>query len=235
MESSGVQSSGVSRGVSGASLTLRAAASALRARVVFGGPVCCVRRALPPDVEDAAAFLAEQCFPAFDGVLGPDADILRHAAPYLTSPRQQSLRREVDAAVAAFRSVTRASAPRVVFGIVDTDSCRKLHVDYIALRMVSTFHGPGTEWAEEAAVDRVALAELAEDPDEANRRIVRDPSLIRRCQPGDWLFMKGEAWPGQSGHGAVHRSPPVEHERKRRLVLVLTLPRSRARASEPHD
>lgn len=64
--------------------------------------------------------------------------------------------------------------------------CPAFHVDRIAVRLVLTLIGPGTEVLEESG---------GEDP------------LVRRVAEGEVLLLKGDCWPGNEGCGAIHRSP----------------------------
>jgi hypothetical protein len=98
---------------------------------------------------------------------------------------------------------------------LDHDACRLFHCDRVGLRLLCTYHGPGTEWLPEDAVDRTALG------GGCNRAICRDPGRIQRLAPGVVGIFKGEAHPGNAGRGIVHRSPPIAREGLRRLVLCL--------------
>ena len=112
----------------------------------------------------------------------------------------------------------RTSTCRVSFGAVRSDQCRKFHVDYLQLRLISTYVGPGTEWVVAGDVRRDALSHPSFDPDQANRSIVRREAGVRRAQAGDVLLMKGRL----GGDGLVHRSPPIEALGLVRVVLVVT-------------
>ena len=109
---------------------------------------------------------------------------------------------------------------QVRFDVVRNDACRKFHQDYIAMRLLVTYVGKGTEWVAEADVDRSFLGRHDMSPSESNALIVPDPAAIRRADAGDVLLLKGAAHPHCAHRGAVHRSPPIEAERGRpRLVL----------------
>jgi len=105
---------------------------------------------------------------------------------------------------------------------VHNDMCRKLHVDRVLARLVTTYLGPGTEWAPNDAVAREFVAASACCPADHNKRVMRDPLALRRAKAGDIVVMKGEAWPGNAGLGAVHRSPKIAEAGGRRLVFVAT-------------
>jgi hypothetical protein len=118
-----------------------------------------------------------------------------------------------------------AGAPRVkvTLASVASDACRRFHADFVPLRMLCTYVGPGTEFVRDRYVRRGAADECL-DIDEANAAIVPDRSHVERCAAGDLLLLKGEAWPGNRGRGAIHRSPPIERERTPRIVMSLDVP-----------
>jgi len=95
------------------------------------------------------------------------------------------------------------------------DECRRFHVDRTQLRLLCTYRGPGTEWLPDDQVDRMAQATGA--PNEA---IVRygEPSQFEPFWAG---ILKGDAFPGNVGHGLVHRSPPVSGTGQTRVLFCL--------------
>jgi hypothetical protein len=121
---------------------------------------------------------------------------------------------------------TRRKHVRARFDVVRGDSCRKFHADYVAIRLLVTYAGPGTEWVEDANADRSFLGRQDLDMQTCNEKIVRDPSAIRRAGTGDVLVLKGAAYPRNETRGAIHRSPPIEHlgRRVERLVLRIDVP-----------
>ncbi|MEM9073142.1 MAG: DUF1826 domain-containing protein [Myxococcota bacterium] len=131
---------------------------------------------------------------------------------------RDQLRRDVPRLVAAWASLTGRMQARVGLALVDSDECRKLHRDYIDLRIVCTYWGPGTWLAPEEVLDRSALGAVFECVNEANRRICSDPSRLVQAGAGDFAFLKGARWKGRS-RGAIHRSPAIEAARARRIVL----------------
>ena len=103
---------------------------------------------------------------------------------------------------------------------VESAMCPRFHVDKLTVRVVSTFWGDGTEYLVEQDVDRRWLGHAAPRVGEEARSALRAGARERRAQAGDVLLLKGEAWPGNAGRGAVHRSPPASAEAPR---LVMTL------------
>jgi hypothetical protein len=137
-------------------------------------------------------------------------DALRHA-----------LRDDVWSLAAAFASVAGSTRIRVVFGPVRGDQCRKFHVDWLRLRLVTTYVGKGTEWIADEDVDRDALLHAPESPAAANAQILRAGGVVRHVRTGDALLMKGARFSSRQ-HAAVHRSPPIEGTGQVRVVLILS-------------
>lgn len=93
--------------------------------------------------------------------------------------------------------------------------CPRFHVDRSYLRLVCTYRGPGTEWLDDAQVDRRAQASGA-----PNETIVRSgmPSRMPTFAVG---LMKGSRYPGCANTGLVHRSPAVDPGDPARVLFCL--------------
>lgn len=87
------------------------------------------------------------------------------------------------------------------------------HVDLLALRLVCTYRGRGTQWLPEAAFDRRGLGRGGND-------CVRDWSALQEIPTGAVAVMKGNRFPGQPGRGLVHRSPPARADLPRVLAVI---------------
>ena len=97
----------------------------------------------------------------------------------------------------------------------ESDDCRRFHVDYTHLRLLCTYRGPGTEWLTNKQVDRFAQSSGA--PNDAIIRFGK-PSQFEPFWVG---ILKGDAYPGNAGHGLVHRSPPIVGSGETRVLLCL--------------
>ena len=84
---------------------------------------------------------------------------------------------------------------------VDSNACRKFHIDAISGRLVCTYRGTGTQYG--------------------ISRNERDPSRIFTVSTGDPILLRGTLWPEKPASGLLHRSPPIEGSGETRLVLVL--------------
>lgn len=105
-----------------------------------------------------------------------------------------------------FAALLRIERVAIRLEVVETDACRRFHADYVAVRLICTYTGPGTQWL--ANDDAAALAPGAEPP----------AATIRSIATGDVALFKGR---DRSDTPIVHRSPPIVGTGARRLVLVI--------------
>jgi Protein of unknown function (DUF1826) len=103
---------------------------------------------------------------------------------------------------------------------VDHAMCPRFHVDRVTFRTVCTYRGAGTEYVAHSQVDRRWLGLAAGSLRDEETGLLRSPHAVRAARPGDLVLLKGEAFPGNQGRGAVHRSPAASAAAPR---LVLTL------------
>lgn len=99
--------------------------------------------------------------------------------------------------------------------------CPRFHVDRVLTRLVCTYHGPGTEWIDSVDVDRQRLGHRAGGVPDEQSGLIRRPDAIARMPTYAVGLLKGEAWPGNEGRGAVHRSPATSAAQARRVLLTL--------------
>jgi hypothetical protein len=87
--------------------------------------------------------------------------------------------------------------------VVDTDKCRKFHVDRVRCRMLCTYRGAGTQYGA-----------ARPGPD-------REPAEIHQLDAADAALFRGAFWPGAEFPGVLHRSPPLAGTGETRLLLVV--------------
>jgi hypothetical protein len=157
----------------------------------------------------------------FDRVVQDPAEFDPAVLAGISDPEVRDwLARDIAALAREFVRITSSARFRLAFGPLTGDQCRKFHCDFIRLRLITTYLGPGTEWLPDEAVCREELEAPRECPAEANGRIVRDGALVRHAGAGDVLLLKGERYPTR--RPVVHRSPPIEASGQVRVVLALT-------------
>jgi hypothetical protein len=111
-----------------------------------------------------------------------------------------------------FALICNAEHVRVHLKTVVNDACRKFHIDGYDLRLLCSYAGPGTEWIYNDNVNRnLGLG--------TNEQIIKDWSYINQLKSYDVAILKGELPNQRTGKGVVHRSPEIEQQQKKRLVL----------------
>jgi len=103
---------------------------------------------------------------------------------------------------------------------LDRAMCPKFHVDRVPCRLVTTYSGIATEWLNHQDVDRQKLGIGSQGMSDEESGLYNDRNDVRQLNAGDVALLKGESWLGNEGGGLVHRSPSLEHQKKR---LLLTL------------
>ena len=121
-----------------------------------------------------------------------------------------------DMAALAQAYVQRTGAARIKLRLerVVGRGCRYFHVDYVDMRLITTYAGPGTEYVADGDADRSALGKGD------NRRVVPDASKVRRLPTYAVAFFRGEAAPGNRGKGDIHRSPAATRKNPRLVFVV---------------
>ena len=98
---------------------------------------------------------------------------------------------------------------------LDRAMCPRFHVDRVPCRLVTTFLGPGSQWLENAVVDRSKLGHQSGKTNDSESGLYRTEQNIQTLTAGDVAILKGELWHGNEDAGIVHRSPPVTPNQKR--------------------
>ncbi|WP_081601222.1 MULTISPECIES: DUF1826 domain-containing protein [unclassified Thioalkalivibrio] len=126
------------------------------------------------------------------------------------------LGRDIEHLAHAFAIVASAVSVRIQLEVLDHQPCPLFHVDNNVLRMLCTYVGPGTEYADERHLNRERLQQ------NDNEGVLggRSPLIT---EAGQAILMKGKRYSSENGRGAVHRSPPIPPG-QRRLALRLDYP-----------
>lgn len=105
--------------------------------------------------------------------------------------------------------------------VIGKAMCPRLHVDRVGIRLLCTYRGPGSEWVEDAAVDRRFLgAASGGQPDESSGLLLPG-HRIERIPPFAVALLKGSLWQDSGGLGIVHRSPAVPAGQGPRVLVAL--------------
>lgn len=127
-------------------------------------------------------------------------------------PGRDALREEVRQLGSLLADLTDCPKVALRIEVLERAMCPRLHIDHVGLRLLCTWVGPATEWLADADADRSRLG--TDD-------VMPDPSALRRADAGDILVLKGEGWPGNAGHGVIHRSPALTPAQPLRIIAAL--------------
>lgn len=117
------------------------------------------------------------------------------AAGY-ADPVAALLARDIELLVRRHAALTGEDRLRLKLEVIETDACRRFHADYVTLRMLCTYVGPGTQWCRTVAPD--AICEVPTDAVGVFKgRVLLDPPTV------------------------LHRSPPIVATGRRRLMLTI--------------
>lgn len=172
----------------------------------------CLARPLPAGLTDylQAAHAAGVLRSGLRAELLPGATLPADTLPDL--PGRDALREEVRQLASLLADLTECPKVAVRIEVLERAMCPRLHIDHVGLRMLCTWIGPATEWLADADADRSRLG--TDD-------VMPDPSALRRADAGDILVLKGEGWPGNAGHGVIHRSPALTPAQPLRIIAAL--------------
>ncbi|MDJ0275904.1 DUF1826 domain-containing protein [Sphingomonas sp. 2R-10] len=85
---------------------------------------------------------------------------------------------------------------RIRLDVVETDACRRFHADFVTLRLLCSYVGPGTQWCRARAPDAICEVPTGAVGVFKGRMLLDPPSVL-------------------------HRSPPIVATGDRRLLLVI--------------
>lgn len=131
-----------------------------------------------------------------------------------TNEGYRLLKEDIIELIGQFSAICNNPSFKIFFGIVDTDMCRRFHVDMYELRMLCTYEGQGTMWLTDDNINYSSLQNL-----EGNEKIVLRNKDIMQIETNDVAIIKGALYPNSSIGGLVHRSPTIENLNQKRIVL----------------
>lgn len=139
-------------------------------------------------------------------ILRADAvrEVLQQACDASRTPDCGERSRLVDDVAALselFAETMRTPWLRLRLDVVETNACRKFHIDAVTARLVCTYRGTGTQYG--ISVDGA------------------DPKRVFTVPTSSPILLRGTLWPQEPNSGLLHRSPPIEGTGETRLLLVL--------------
>lgn len=181
--------------------------------------VCVLRRAVDPVVhrfvtetlsedDDARIFRLDAASPDLDGLFSAGMD----------ASGARAFSEEIRLLADVYAELLGAERLGLRLAVTRGAMCPRFHVDRVGVRMVCTYQGPGTEWLDHADVDRARIGHAAGGVADTESGLIRSGARIQQMRLFEVGLLKGEAWEGNLGRGAVHRSPAGG---ARRVLLTL--------------
>lgn len=164
------------------------------------------RRRLDPRFREWIEELDPSALPRMRQVLRPEAVRDAVAASFGSAPAPDEGERDwfiddVASLAACFLEMMRAPYLRLRLDVVETNSCRKFHVDAVSCRLICTYRGTGTQYG--VSTDGA------------------DPKRVFTAPTGAPIVLRGTLLPEDPPSGLLHRSPPIAGTGETRLLLVL--------------
>ncbi|MFV0645699.1 MAG: DUF1826 domain-containing protein [Sphingomonadaceae bacterium] len=123
------------------------------------------------------------------------AQLLRDAG-YKQAGQTVALAEEISARASQFAKLMTTDRLRLRLEVIETDACRKFHMDYVTARLLMPLSGPGTQW-----------------------KAADENAPVHQLEAGNVCILKGRL--RVEDPAILHRSPPVAHTGETRLLLVL--------------
>lgn len=130
-------------------------------------------------------------------------DRIARSASFAQDDLSRQLLTELAPALAALASIAPGRKLRLSLCKTSEQSCPLFHTDRVSVRLLCTLRGPGTEWLDNAQVNRKELGRGE------NRKIAGPDATVYAAQPFQIVLLKGDAGFGTNSPGIVHRSPAV--------------------------
>lgn len=99
--------------------------------------------------------------------------------------------------------------------------CPRFHVDRVGIRLLCTYRGPGTEWVEDASLDRRFLGIASGGKPDEHSGLLLEGHSIETIPAFSVALLKGSLWQGNAGRGIVHRSPLLPSNGGPRILLAM--------------
>ncbi|MFD2167686.1 DUF1826 domain-containing protein [Thalassotalea euphylliae] len=176
---------------------------------------------LAEDVKRSAVELLSQK-PAFKSVLSVTPDDVYEQVLESTEAADSShaLGQHVTTLVDMFCTLFDLKRAGLRFIALDKPMCPKFHVDNVPCRLVSTLHGPSTEWLQHNSVVRTKLGAGSKGLSDDHSGIMLPGSIVQQLNTGDVALLKGEGWYKNERAGLVHRSPTLLAGEQRLLITL---------------
>ncbi|NJM81090.1 MAG: DUF1826 domain-containing protein [Tabrizicola sp.] len=125
------------------------------------------------------------------------------AASLPPSPWRDMLAGDCAALAVLFGDIMATPLVQLRLDVIQTDACKRFHLDRVPARLLCTYRGRGTEFG----------------PATPEGGVTR----ISPLATGEAALFRGSLWPTEDC-GLLHRSPPIAGTGETRLLLVIDVP-----------
>lgn len=136
------------------------------------------------------------------------------------APHRHWFIKDVAQLVEMYADLFALTAVGLRLSLINETLCPRFHTDHLACRLLTTYHGAGSEWLAEDIVDRSKLGQGAQGLADHLSGIYQHPNDIQQLQQGEVALLKGDGWIDSQINGIVHRSPHIGKTDKRVLLTL---------------
>lgn len=178
----------------------------LRAFLQPGCAAAIWRRNMPKDVQSSLESVPEDALPNGRVILpkGAVAETVGHLCDMSAMPNggeRAWLEADIAEMARMFADLMQTDYLRLRLDRIQTNACRRFHIDAVTARLVCTYRGTGTQYG--VSTDGA------------------EPKRVFTVPTGAPILLRGTLWPAEPPSGLLHRSPPIEGTGETRLVLVV--------------
>ncbi|QFT72548.1 DUF1826 domain-containing protein [Ruegeria sp. THAF33] len=178
----------------------------LRAFLQPGCAAAIWRRNMPKDVQSWLESVPEDALPNGRVILpkGAVAETVGHLCDMSAMPNggeRAWLEADIAEMARMFADLMQTDYLRLRLDRIQTNACRRFHIDAVTARLVCTYRGTGTQYG--VSTDGA------------------EPKRVFTVPTGAPILLRGTLWPAEPPSGLLHRSPPIEGTGETRLVLVV--------------
>jgi len=177
------------------------------------------RRAPNPRITTYLATCAEQLGVGQSLSVPADAPLPGLRLP--AGPHQEALLEDIAWSIEVYTQLLDCPAVALRLEVLHKPMCPRFHVDRTGIRLVCTWHGPGTEWLDDAGADRTRLGPGNGGLPDAESGLMQPGAEVGQVPPFALALLKGSLWQGNTGRGLIHRSPDVANEHGPRVMMSL--------------
>ena len=195
-----------------------------------GVNLCLWRRSVPPELEHYIdCFVLPRTIKRTTSIQVASVNLDEFLQDIPATDGLAHFRTDIDELVQLYAELTGAVRLSLKLESFSTNLCERFHTDQVHLRLICSYAGPGTEWLDNADVNRAKLGPGSEGRPDEKSGLLLPGARVRQMPRFAIGLMKGDCWPGNRGYGLVHRSPRIIDRKLRRVLFKIECTEADAR------